>query len=318
MRRPNTSRVPAARLASVTKTYGRGRKAVLALDDIDLDLEQGQVTSILGPNGAGKTTAVKLMLGLLRPDTGQVELFGRPATEPAVRVRTGAMMQISSLPDTLRVEELVRLFRSYYPLPMDLERVLEVAGLDECRSKLYGHLSGGQKQRVVFALAVCGNPDLLFLDEPTVGLDVETRRAFWTQIRRFIELGKTIVLTTHYLEEADALSDRIVVLREGRICADGSPATIKASTPSRRISCVTRLRPEDVLSHPDVHDARLHRARLEIAASDGEEVVRHLLDHDPTLRDLEVVGAGIDEAFLHLTGTETAATSTHEPSSLVS
>ena len=306
MRQPNSSRVPAARLASVSKSYGRGRNAVLALDDIDLELEQGKVTSILGPNGAGKTTAVKLMLGLLRPNNGRVELFGQPATQAAVRVRTGAMMQISSLPDTLRVEELVRLFRSYYPQPMELERVLEVAGLNDCRNKLYGHLSGGQKQRVVFALSVCGNPDLLFLDEPTVGLDVETRRAFWSQIRRFIELGKTIVLTTHYLEEADALSDRIVVLQNGRICADGSPATIKASTPTRRISCVTRLRPEEVLAHPQVHDARLHRARLEIAASDGEEVVRHLLDLDPTLRDLEVIGAGIDEAFLHLTATTPA------------
>ena len=304
MRHPNPSRTPAARLESVTKTFGRGRDTVRALDDIDLELEQGKVTSILGPNGAGKTTAVKLMLGLLRPDAGQVELFGRPATQTSVRIRTGAMMQISSLPDTLRVEELIRLFRSYYAHPMDLERVLDVAGLRECRRKLYGHLSGGQKQRVVFALAACGNPDLLFLDEPTVGLDVETRRAFWSQIRRFIELGKTIVLTTHYLEEADALSDRIVVLQNGRICADGSPAKIKASTPSRRVSCVTRLRPEDVLPHPDVHDARVHRARLEIAASDGEEVVRHLLDLDPTLRDLEVVGAGIDEAFLHLTGNE--------------
>lgn len=304
MRRPNPSRIPAARLASVTKTYGRRRNRVLALDDVDLDLQQGQVTSILGPNGAGKTTAVKLMLGLLRPDTGDVELFGRPATDTDVRVRTGAMMQISSLPDTLRVEELVRLFRSYYPQPMDIERVLDVAGLHECRRKLYGHLSGGQQQRVVFALAVCGNPDLLFLDEPTVGLDVETRRAFWSQIRRFIDLGKTIVLTTHYLEEADALSDRIVVLQGGRIRADDTPARIKAATPSRRISCVTRLSPQDVLAHPDVHDAKLSRARLEIAASDGEEVVRHLLDLDPTLRDLEVIGAGIDEAFLHLTGTE--------------
>ncbi len=304
MRKINPARLPATTLHNITKTYGRGKSATHALNSINLDIRQGEVTSILGPNGAGKTTAIKLMLGLLQPTSGEVSLFGSKPHDPVARVRTGAMMQIAGLPDTLRVEELVRLFSSYYPAPLALDRILDIAGLWEVRSRVFGKLSGGQKQRVMFALAVCGDPDLLFLDEPTVGLDIETRRSFWAQIRRFIARGKTIILTTHYLEEADALSDRIVLIDKGEVKADGTPHEIKATTSTRCVSCITSIAAQTALEHPAVQDARVNRARLEIATSEAEAVVRHLLDLDPNLRDLEIVGAGIDEAFLQLTHDE--------------
>ena len=218
----------AAELRGVTKCYG----AVTALDDVTLALEPGKVTALLGPNGAGKTTAVRLMLGLTRPTAGSARLFGADPTDIEARRRTGVMLQIAKVPETLRVREHIDLFRSYYRDPMPLDAVLAAAGLGALAERKYGELSGGQQQRVQFALAICGNPELLFLDEPTVGLDVITRRAFWQEVRRLSKDGRGILLTTHYLEEADALADRVVVLHEGKILADGTPATLKAMAQS--------------------------------------------------------------------------------------
>lgn len=191
-----------ARLVNVSKKYG----AVSALTDVALELESGRITAVLGPNGAGKTTAVKLLMGLTRPTSGHVALFGADPRSVEARRRTGVMLQISKVPETLTVREHVRLFCSYYPAPMPVEAVLAAADLASVADRRYGALSGGQRQRVLFALAICGSPDLLFLDEPTVGMDVESRRGFWHQIRTLASQGRTIVLTTHYLEEADALA----------------------------------------------------------------------------------------------------------------
>ena len=177
---------PIAQLDRVSKRYG----SVTALDDVDLSLEAGKVTSILGPNGAGKTTAVRILLGLTRPTRGEATLFGHSPTSVTARTRVGAMLQVSSLPATLKVRELVRLFATYYPQPLGLGKVVDLAGLHGIEGRLYGRLSGGQQQRVAFALALVGNPDLLFLDEPTVGLDVETRRAFWQRVRELVSLGQ--------------------------------------------------------------------------------------------------------------------------------
>ncbi len=221
-------KTPAAELRGVTKCYG----AVTALDDVSLALEPGKVTALLGPNGAGKTTAVRLMLGLTRPTTGSVRLFGADPTNIEARRRTGVMLQIAKVPETLRVREHIDLFRSYYRDPMPLDAALAAAGLAALAERKYGELSGGQQQRVQFALAICGNPELLFLDEPTVGLDVITRRAFWQEVRRLSQGGRGILLTTHYLEEADVLADRVVVLHEGKILADGTPSTLKAMAQS--------------------------------------------------------------------------------------
>jgi ABC-2 type transport system ATP-binding protein len=287
-----------AELQAVTKKYG----AVTAIDGVTLALEPRRVTALLGPNGAGKTTAVKLLLGLTRPTSGRVALFGEDPRSLAARRRTGVMLQVSKVPETLRVREHVRLFCSYYPAPMRVDGALRAAGLEEVADRKFGELSGGQRQRVQFALAICGNPDLLFLDEPTVGLDVESRRAFWQEVRRLAERGCSILLTTHYLEEADALADRIVLLSRGAIVADGAPHDVKALAASRRIRCVTSLAAGQIAALPGVQSVRHDGAAIEILTNDAERLARDLLMRDTALSALEITGAGLEEAFLTLTG----------------
>jgi ABC-2 type transport system ATP-binding protein len=259
------------------------------------------VVALLGPNGAGKTTAVKLLLGLIQPNSGRARVFGGDPINPQNRMRTGAMLQVGRVPETLRVKEHIDLFSSYYPRPLPLEEVLATAGLEKLRDRKFGDLSGGQRQRTLFALAICGDPDLLFLDEPTVGLDVEARRALWDGIRHLVERGKTVLLTTHYLQEADALADRIAVINRGAIIAVGTPAEIKAQTSGKRIRCVTRLNLANLLQIPGVIEAKHDREAVEIHAQEAEPVVRALLTHDPTLSGLEITTAGLEEAFLALT-----------------
>ena len=287
-----------AELQAVTKTYG----AVTAIRDVTLALEPRRVTALLGPNGAGKTTAVKLLLGLTRPTSGRVALFGEDPRSLAARRRTGVMLQISKVPETLRVHEHVRLFCSYYPAPMRVDEALQTAGLANVADRKFGELSGGQRQRVQFALAICGNPDLLFLDEPTVGLDVESRRAFWQEVRRLAGRGCSILLTTHYLEEADALADRIVLLSRGAIVADGAPHDVKALAASRRVRCVTSLGAGQIAALPGVQSVRHDGAAVEILTNDAERLARDLLVRDTALSGLEITGAGLEEAFLTLTG----------------
>jgi ABC-2 type transport system ATP-binding protein len=211
------------------------------------------------------------------------------------------MLQVGKVPETLRVREHIDLFSSYYPKPMPLAEVLVTAGLEKLRDRKFGDLSGGQRQRTLFALAICGNPDLLFLDEPTVGLDVEARRALWEEIRRLVRRGKTVLLTTHYLEEADALADRIAVINQGEIIAEGTPAEIKAQTSGKRIRCITALGLASLLEIPGVTDARQDREAVEIHAREAEPVVRALLARDTSLSGLEIISAGLEEAFLALT-----------------
>ena len=291
-----------ARLDRVTRTY----LDTVALRDVSLDIKEGRVLALLGPNGAGKTTAVKMLLGLASPTSGSATLFGIDPRRSAARRRTGAMLQVAKVPETLRVREHIALFRSYYPKPLSFSETIELAGLGGIENKMFGELSGGQKQRVLFALALCGDPDMLFLDEPTLGFDVEVRRAFWKQIRAFVSRGRTILLTTHYLEEADTLADRIVVIDRGSIVADGTPAEIKSRTSARRIRCETST-PSVVLgSLPGVTRVEVDGSRVEILASIAEPVVRELLRRDEHLSNLEVTGAGLEDAFLALTQQEAA------------
>ncbi len=286
-----------ARLSGVTHRYG----SVVALEEVDLEVRRGEVLAVLGPNGAGKTTAINLLLGSLPVQVGKATVFGERPGAPGVRARRGAMLQISGVPNTLTVGEHIDLFRAYYPAPASASRLLGMAGLEGLERRRFGKLSGGQKQRVMFALALCGDPQLVFLDEPTAGLDVEARRGLWEEIRALSDSGRTTVLTTHYLEEADALADRVVVLHNGRVVADGSPATIKSRTAARLVRCVTGVQPDRVASRPGVVRSEVRGRYLEVLTSRPEDLVRALLDLDPDLHDLTVVGAGLEEAFLALT-----------------
>jgi ABC-2 type transport system ATP-binding protein len=286
-----------AELRGATKRFG----GVTALDRVDLALGAGQVTALLGPNGAGKTTAVRLLLGLLRPTSGTALLYGQPPHELAVRRRVGVMLQVAKVPETLTVREHLHLFSSYYSRPLAIDEALALAGLTRLADRRFGELSGGEQRRALFALAIAGNPDTLFLDEPTVGLDVESRRIFWAQIRRLVDEGRSILLTTHYLEEADALADRIVVLNRGGIIADGTPAEIKQRAAGRRIRCVTALDAERIARIPGVQSVRRERDAVTIATSDADAVARVLMIEDPSLRDLEISGVALEEAFLALT-----------------
>jgi ABC-2 type transport system ATP-binding protein len=286
-----------ARLQGASKNFGEVR----ALRQVNFAVRAGELVALLGPNGAGKTTAVKLLLGLAKPTAGTVSVFGGNPIHADVRTRIGAMLQVAKVPETLRVREHIDLFSSYYPKPLPLAETLALAGLQEIKDREFGELSGGQRQRVLFALALCGDPDILFLDEPTVGLDVESRRILWEEIRKLIARGKAVLLTTHYLEEADALADRVVVINRGEIIAEGTPAEIKASTAGRRIRCVSSLDIETVRALPGVIEVRRDRDELEIRAASAEPILRELLMRDPGLSGVEVSSAGLEEAFLALT-----------------
>lgn len=285
-----------ATMSAVTHRYGD----VVALDGLDLEIRPGEVLAVLGPNGAGKTTAISLLLGSLPVQQGAVHVFGRHPGARPVRMRRGAMLQVSGLPDTLTVAENLELFSSYYPAPQPVSRLLAMASLEELAARRYGRLSGGQKQRVMFALALAGDPELVFLDEPTTGLDVEARRSLWNEIQGLQQAGRTAVLTTHYLEEADALADRIVVIHQGRVVAEGTPSEIKSRTADRRIRCITGVGRDDVAAVPGVVRAEVSGQHLEILTARPEDVLRTLLALDPDLRDLQVTGAGLEDAFLTL------------------
>ena len=286
-----------ARMAQVNKSYG----PVQALREVDFAIGAGEVVALLGPNGAGKSTLVRLLLGLASPTTGRVSVFGGDPKDPNTRERVGAMLQVGGVPSTMKVREHIDLFSSYYPKPLAMAEVVAMAGLQGIEGRQFGELSGGQKQRVLFALAICGDPDLLFLDEPTVGLDVEARRGFWEQIRGLVARGKTVLLTTHYLEEADALADRVVVINKGSIVAEGTPESIKASTAGKKIRCITQLTLGAIERMPGVASVRYDREAVEIQSSVAEATLRELLAADAELSGIEVANAGIEEAFLALT-----------------
>ena len=286
-----------AALTGVTKRYG----ATVALDGLNLALRPGEVVALLGPNGAGKSTAVRLLLGLIAPTSGTARVFGGDPQTPATRLRVGAMLQVARIPETLRVREHLDLFRSYYPHPLPMAEIVKIAQLEGIEDKMFSALSGGQKQRVLFGLAMCGDPDLVFLDEPTVGMDIEARRGLWQQIRTLANRGKTVLLTTHYLEEADALAHRIVVINKGKIVSEGTPAEIKSVSAGRKIRCRTGLAAEFLRTLPGVTSVERSGDDVVVMTPRAEEVVREMLLRDETLSNLEIASPALEDAFLALT-----------------
>ena len=298
---PTTSAtgVHAAELNNVTHRYGTHT----ALRNLSLTLRPGEVVALLGPNGAGKTTAVKLLLGLLQPSEGEAKVFGRSPSERATRQRIGAMLQVARVPETLAVGEYLDLFRSYYPHPLPTAQIVETAGLTGIEKRQFKDLSGGQKQRMLFGLALCGDPDLIFLDEPTVGMDIETRHNLWRQVRALADAGKTVLLTTHYLEEADTLADRILVIAQGSAVAEGTPAEIKGRVSGRKIRCVTGLTDSFLNQLPSVRSVEHTGAGVTLTVDNAEAVLRAMLAADATLHSLEVASPALEDAFLELTRT---------------
>ena len=289
----------AAELINVTHRYGTHT----ALRNLSLTLRPGEVVALLGPNGAGKTTAVKLLLGLLQPSKGEVKVFGRSPSERATRQRIGAMLQVARVPETLAVGEYLDLFRSYYPHPLPIAQIVETAGLNGIEKRQFKDLSGGQKQRMLFALALCGDPDLVFLDEPTLGMDIETRHNLWRQVRAIADSGKTVLLTTHYLEEADTLADRILVMAQGVVVAEGTPAQIKGRVSGRKIRCITALTDSFLRQLPSVRSVEHTGAGVTLTVDNAEAVLRAMLAADATLHSLEVASPALEDAFIELTRT---------------
>ena len=286
-----------ASLAAVGKKYG----TLVALDAVDVSVHRGEVFALLGPNGAGKTTAISLLLGLLEPDAGVASLFGMPPGSLPARRRIGAMLQTTGVPETLTIGELIELFRSYYAAPRTVADIVALAGVADLLDRRYGKLSGGQQRRAQFALALAGKSEILFLDEPTTGLDIGARETMWKTIRMLAREGCAIVLTTHYLEEAEALADRVSVLARGRVIASGSVQQIRARVAQRRIRCVSRLAEHAIAAWPEVRAVERDGERIEIVTDCAEAVVRQLLFEDASLSELEVRRAGLAEAFVEIT-----------------
>ena len=307
---------PYIEVSQLSKTYGNH----LVLDQLDFRLESGEIVAILGANGAGKTTFLQTLLGMLRPDQGQIQLFGQPVSalkqQMSLRGKIGVMLQQASLPGNLTGREHLQLFSAYYPAPMPTADLIANFGLASFIDQRFSTLSGGQQQSLLFALAMVGKPQLLFLDEPTVGLDVTARQAFWQHIRAAAAAGISVILTTHYLEEADQLASRILVLKDGHFIADASPTALKAQSLLRRIDCHTSLDSALVASWPYVRQVEVIGAnpsadgegsqRLLIDSEQPEQTLRQLLALDLALSQLSVQPLSLEHAFLQLTANQGA------------
>jgi ABC-2 type transport system ATP-binding protein len=288
----------------LTKSFG----AVRAVRGLDLELQRGSTVALLGPNGAGKTTTIDMMIGLAKPDAGTVTLFGRSPTEAVRAGMIGAMTQTGQLIEYLSVRELVTMMAAIYPAPLPVEEALRISGADDFAERQTRKLSGGETQRVRFAIALVADAELLVLDEPTVALDVEGRRDFWSAMRAFAARGKTVIFATHYLEEADAYADRIVLMSHGRIVADGAPTEVKATVGGRIIrATLPEVELSELQSLRGVTAVDRKGDAVTLNCSDSDATLRDLLVAFPSIRDIEVRGAGLEEAFLELTVDDEAA-----------
>jgi ABC-2 type transport system ATP-binding protein len=290
-------------LHGLTKTFRSPSGPVHAVRGIDVTVQAGETVALLGPNGAGKSTTIDLLLGLSRPDVGTVAVFGRPPGEAVAAGAVGAMLQTGTLIRDVTVRELVAMVAALYPRPLDVEEAIELTGLGPFAQRRTQRLSGGETQRVRFAIALVSDPELLVLDEPTVAMDVEGRRAFWTTMRAFAARGKTVLFATHYLEEADAYADRIVLMAHGRVVADGPPTEIKGLVGTRTIRATLPGVEADALAAlAGVSGAERRGEAVVLRCTDSDAAIRALLAAHPQASDIEIRGAGLEEAFLALTG----------------
>ena len=285
-----------ARTIEVTRRYGD----TLALDGVSLDIAKGGVVGLLGPNGAGKSTLINLLVGLRRPTSGRVELFGGDPRDPGNRRRIGVTPQETGLPSTLRVRECAEFVASHFADAVPPSELLQKFGLEEVAKRQTGGLSGGQRRRLAVALAFAGRPELVFLDEPTTGLDVEARRGLWEAVREFADDGGTVLLTSHYLEEIEALADRVVVVGRGRVLADDTVPAIRAMVGMHRVSLATTALPtlDNVVGIEEAD------GRTSLLTPDADRLVRDLVQAGVPFTGLQVQPTTLEEAFLTLTGAE--------------
>ncbi len=285
-------------LRGLTKSFG----SVRAVRELDLAVAPGETVALLGPNGAGKSTTIDMLLGLQEPDAGEVSVFGAAPARAIDTGRVGAMLQTGALLRDLTARELVAMMASLYPSPLDVDEVIELAGIADVAHRRTQRLSGGETQRVRFAVALVSNPDLLVLDEPTVAMDVEGRRGFWTSMRAFAARGKTVLFATHYLEEADAYADRAVLMARGRVVADGPTTEIKARVGTRTIRATLPGADLATLERlPGVSRVERRGEAVVLSCSDSDAAIRALVAAEPEARDIEISGAGLEQAFLELT-----------------
>ena len=289
---------PAIAFTGVSKRYG----SVLALDQVGFTIQPGEMVALLGPNGAGKSTTVDVLLGLRQPDSGTARVLGHAPQRATRSGRVGAMLQGGSLPDRALVGELVELARQLYRSRHSLTDLLQLADLTELADRRTDRLSGGQARRVQLAVALAGDPEVLFLDEPTTGLDVQSRRLFWDGIRRAAASGTTVVFATHYLEEADTNASRILVLARGHLVADGGPATIKAQLPERIIrATISPAETSQLRALPAVIDAVIDGNEVQLRTSDPDRTLHGMYHSGAHISNLRIDGAGLEEALIHLT-----------------
>jgi ABC-2 type transport system ATP-binding protein len=302
----DTGPLAGIRLVELEKSYRTPTGPVRAVRNIDVSMAPGGTVALLGPNGAGKSTTIDMVLGLLKPDSGSVSIFGDAPTAAIKSGKVGAMLQAGAVLRDLTVRELITMMASLFPAPMEVDRVLELASIGDIAHRRTEKLSGGQTQRVRFGVALVSDPDLLVLDEPTVGMDVGSRHAFWMTVRDFAAQGKTVIFATHYLEEADLYADRAILVAAGNVIADGPPTEIKAMVGLRTIrATLPDVATETLAEVPGVTAVERRGESVVLTCSDSDLAIRELLERFEDARDIEISGAGLEEAFLHLTADPT-------------
>lgn len=299
---PAATSIAGIEVRSLTRTFLGQAGPVHAVRGIDFSISSGETVALLGPNGAGKSTTIDMLLGLARPDGGSVSLFGRTPADAVEHGAVGAMLQTGGLVHDVTVHELLHLMGTLYPNPLGVAETIELASIEHLAARRTQQLSGGELQRVRCAVALIGNPDVLILDEPTVAMDVTARREFWSTMRAFAERGKTIVFATHYLEEADAWADRIILMAHGRIVADGSATEITSIVGGRVIrATLPDVDGNELAGLPGVTSVERHGSSVSLTCRDSDTALRALLDRFDGVCDIEIRGAGLEAAFLELT-----------------